>query len=148
MSPIPKFVGRGGNRHPIPLGYFIRDILVSGGPTWSSNIYRQYKDALTNVPYTGKSGKPLKSGRKRRAGSYDYFNHFMHVAEKVGLIRRVEGMSQPAVQHTAGGYDPSAPPLSVPGFQDVTFWEVIPGQENASEWSDVWGSAYPSSRLK
>lgn len=146
--PIPKFVGRGGNRHPVLLGAFIRDILISGGPTWGSNIYRQYKEAVQNVPYTGKSGKPLKSGRRRRCGSYDYFSHFMHVAEKIDLVRRVEGLSQPAVQHTAGGYDPSAPAVCVPGFQDVTFWEIVPGRENASEWNDVWGSAYPSSRLK
>jgi hypothetical protein len=147
VSPIPKFVGRGGNRHPVPLGYFIRDILTSGGPTWGSNIYRQYKEAVQNVPYMGKRGKPLKSGRRRRAGSYDYFSHYLHVCESLGLVRRIEGMRQPAVEHSAGGYDPSAPNLTVPNFQEAQFWEIVPGMENDSTWADPWGAKYPSSRI-
>jgi hypothetical protein len=146
--PIPKFVGRGGNRHPVLLGAFIHDILISGGPTWGSNIYRQYKEAVQHVPYTGKSGKPLKSGRRRRCGSYDYFSHYLHVCESLNLIRRIEGRTQPAVQHTAGGYDPGAPDLQVPNFQEAQFWEVVPAQENSPDWHDPWGSAYPSSRMK
>lgn len=146
--PIPKFVGRGGNRHPVPLGFFIRDVLVSGGSTWGANIYRQYKEAVQAVPYTGKSGKPLKSGRRRRAGSYDYVKHFLKVCESLGLIRRIEGRTQPAVQHSAGGYDPGAPDLQIPNFPEAQFWEIVPGQENASEWADPWGARYPNSRIK
>jgi hypothetical protein len=146
--PIPKFIGRGGNRHPVPLGYFIRDILSSGGPTWGSNIYRQYKEAVQAVPYMGKRGQDLKSGRKRRAGSYDYFSHYLHVCEALGLVRRIEGMTQAPVQHTAGGYDPGAPDLVVPNFQQAQFWEIVPGREGASEWADPWGSRYPSSRIR
>ncbi len=146
--PIPKFIGRGGNRHPILLGFFIRDILTSGGPTWGSNIYRQYKEAVQAVPYIGKSGRPLKSGKKRRAGSYEYLKHYLHVCEKLGLIRRIEGRTQPAVQHVAGGFDPGAPDLQVPGFQESQFWEIVPGRENDSDWSDPWGALYPSSRMK
>jgi hypothetical protein len=153
--PIPKFMGRGGNRHPVPLGGFIRDILSSGGPTWGANIYRQYKEAVQAVPYTGKRGTPLKSGRRRRAGSYDYFSHYLHVCESLGLIRRIEGRTQPAVQHSAGGYDPGAPDINpdpnkpnVPNFQEAQFWELVPGMENALEWDDPWGSRYPSSRIR
>jgi len=146
--PIPKFIGRGGNRHPVPLGAFVRDILSSGGPTWGANIYRQYKEAVQAVPYTGKSGKPLKSGRRRRAGSYDYVKHFLKVCESLGLIRRIEGRTQPAVQHSAGGYDPGAPDLNIPNFPEAQFWEIVPGMENASEWADPWGARYPNSRLK
>jgi hypothetical protein len=146
--PVPKFVGRGGNRHPVLLGEFIRDVLTSGGPTWGANIYRQYKEAVQGVPYVGKRGRPLASGRKRRAGSYAYFQHYLHVCEALGLIRRVEGMRQPAVQHSAGGYDPGAPDLQVPGFQEAQFWEIVPGRENASEWRDPWGARYPNSRIR
>ncbi len=148
MSPIPKFIGRGGNRHPVPLGNFIRDILSSGGPTWASNIYRQYKEAVQAVPYTGKRGTPLKSGRKRRAGSYEYVKHYLHVCEALGLIRRIEGRTQPPVQHSAGGYDPGAPDLQIPGFQDAQFWELVPGQESNPDWHDPWGTLYPSSRVR
>ncbi|MDD5229743.1 MAG: hypothetical protein PHC43_00280 [Candidatus Marinimicrobia bacterium] len=146
--PIPKFVGRGGNRHPVLLGYFIRDVLQSGGPTWGANIYRQYKEAVQAIPYIGLRGKALKSGKKRKPGSYNYFTHYLHVCEELGLIRRIDGMTQPAVQHTAGGYDPSAPELQVNNFQDAQFWEVVPGSLGASEWSDPWGSLYPSSRIR
>jgi hypothetical protein len=146
--PIPKYTGRGGNRHPIPLGLFIRDILSAGGPTWGSNIYRQYKEAVQAVPFTGKRGTALKSGRKRRCGSYDYVSHFMHVCEALGLIRRIEGMTQPALQHTAGGYDPGAPQLQVPNFAEAQFWELVPGTENDPSWHDPWGTRYPSSRVK
>ncbi len=146
--PIPKFIGRGGNRHPVPLGYFIRDVLRTGGPTWGANIYRQYKEAVQAVPFKGKHGRELKSGRRRRVGSYEYFSHYLHVCESLGLIRRIEGLTQPAVQHTAGGFDPGAPELQVPNFQEAQFWELVPGMEDAPEWQDPWGSKYPSSRMK
>jgi hypothetical protein len=148
MSPIPKYIGRGGNRHPQPLGFFVRDILSGGGPTTGSNIYRQYKAAVQGEPYTGKRGEAKKSGPKRRVGSYEYVSHFLHVAESLGLIRRVEGGTQPAVEHTANGYDPGAPALAVKNFAPAQFWEIVSGKEGDSRWADVWGSKYPSCRIK
>ena len=148
MAQLPKFIGRGGNRHPIQLGIFIRDTLVSGGPTWGSNLYRQYKQAVAAVPYNGKQGKPIKGGRKRRCGSYDYFSHYLHVCESLSLIRRIQGMRSPAVAHSSGGFDPGAPDLQVPGFQETQFWEIVPGRENADDWNDPWGSKYPNARIR
>lgn len=145
---LPRSMGRGGNRHPVPLGYFIREVLQTGGPTWASNIYRQYKAAVQAVPRIGKRGKAINGGPKRRVGSYDYFTHYLHVCEDLGLVRRIPGMTQPAVEHTAGGYDPGAPELQVPNFQEAQFWELVPGREGASEWNDPWGARYPSSRMK
>ena len=59
--PIPKLIGRGGNRHPIPLGFFVRDILNSGGPTWGSNLTGSIKRQCRPCLILGKAVNRLRA---------------------------------------------------------------------------------------
>ena len=148
----PRIPSKGGNRHPVALGGTIYRIL-SAGDTWGQNMYRQYKADVQAVPYTTRSGKLIK-GRKRPVGSYNYFMHYLHVCESLGLIERVimgkdrKGNSiyktQPAVEHTAGSYDPTAPDITVPEFQQAQFWHLL--VDDPARFKDPWGTKYPSSR--
>jgi len=136
---LPRTRGSGGNKHPVPLGGTILEVL-SQGDTWGQNIYRQYKAKVKGTPYTDRFGKPI-TGRKRPVGSYNYFMHYMHVCESLGLIARVLGKTQPAVMHVSGGFNPAAPDITMPEFQEAQFWHLLDG--DPSKWEDPWGDKYP-----